>query len=201
MLDTKRHWFKSLENFIGNLFGVLPLTPNHYTYLSGIFALIGLFLMMQHNLIMAILVYFIAAGFDLVDGVVARHKDMSSKTGAYLDTVFDRYVEGIIFLGMLFLPMPTILIPGYVWVFLCLFGSIGTTYVKAAAKEKDLTTEDIKGGWLSRAERLIFIFLALFLAVVFPDLLYTTYIIILIAILANITAIQRIFSAINRNPN
>jgi phosphatidylglycerophosphate synthase len=199
MLDTKRHWFKDLEKLVGKIFGVLPLTPNQYTYLSGIFALVGLWYMIQENLIWAIGFFLIAGGLDFVDGAVARAKNMSSKVGAYLDTVFDRYVEGIIFFGMLFLALPTVWIPGYAWVYLAIFGSVVTTYIKAAAKEKDLVNQELKGGLLSRGERLILIFIALILGVMYPDYLYMTYVVAVIAILANFTAIQRFHSAVSIN--
>jgi phosphatidylglycerophosphate synthase len=199
MLDTKRHWFKDLEKIVGKIFGALPLTPNQYTYLSGIFALVGLWYMVKENLIWAIVFFLIAAGLDFVDGAVARAKNMSSKVGAYLDTVFDRYVEGIIFFGMLFLTLPTVIIPGQAWVYLAIFGSIVTTYVKAAAKEKDLVNQELKGGLLSRGERLILIFIALILGVMYSDYLYMTYVVALIAVLANFTAIQRFQSAIAIN--
>ena len=199
MLDTKRHWFKDLEKIVGKIFGSLPLTPNQYTYLSGVFALIGLFFMIQENIILAIISFLIAGGLDFVDGAVARAKNMSSKVGAYLDTVFDRYVEGIMFLGILFLPLPYFIIPGYAWVYLAIFGSIVTTYVKAAAKEKDLVNQELKGGLLSRGERLILTFIALILGIIYPDYLYTIYVIALIAVLANFTAIQRFVSAVSKN--
>ena len=199
MLDTKRHWFKDLEKIVGKIFGSLPLTPNQYTYLSGVFALIGLFFMIQENLIWAIILFLIAGGLDFVDGAVARAKNMSSKVGAYLDTIFDRYVEGIMFLGILFLPLPYFIIPGYTWVYLAIFGSVVTTYVKAAAKEKDLVNQELKGGLLSRGERLILTFIALILGIIYPDYLYMTYVIALIAVLANFTAIQRFVSAVSKN--
>lgn len=199
MLDTKRHWFKDLEKIVGSVFGVLPLTPNQYTYLSGVFALVGLWFMMKGDLIWATIFFLVAAGLDFVDGAVARKKNMSSKVGAYLDTVFDRYVEGIIFFGMLFLALPTVIIPGQAWVYLAIFGSVVTTYAKAAAKEKDLVNQELKGGLLSRGERLILIFIALILGIIYPDYLYMTYIVAIIAILANFTAIQRVHSAIAIN--
>ncbi|MFZ3058042.1 MAG: CDP-alcohol phosphatidyltransferase family protein [Minisyncoccales bacterium] len=199
MLDTKRHWFKDLEKLVGKIFGALPLTPNQYTYLSGVFALIGLWYMIQENLILAIIFFLIAGGLDFVDGAVARAKNMSSKVGAYLDTVFDRYVEGIVFFGMLFLSLPTVFIPGYAWVYLAIFGSVVTTYVKAAAKEKDLVNQELKGGLLSRGERLILIFVALILGVMYPNYLYMTYVIAIIAVSSNFTAIQRFHSAISIN--
>jgi len=199
MLDTKRHWFKDLEKIVGSIFGVLPLTPNQYTYLSGIFALVGLWFMMKENLIWTTIFFLVAAGLDFVDGAVARKKNMSSKVGAYLDTIFDRYVEGIIFFGMLFLALPTIVIPGQAWVYLAIFGSVVTTYAKAAAKEKDLVTQELKGGLLSRGERLILIFIALILGIIYPDYAYMTLIVAIIAVLANFTAIQRVHSAISIN--
>jgi len=199
MLDTKRHWFKDLEKIVGKIFGSLPLTPNQYTYLSGVFALIGLFFMIQEDITWAIMSFLIAGGLDFVDGAVARAKNMSSKVGAYLDTVFDRYVEGVMFLGILFLPLPYFIIPGYTWVYLAIFGSIVTTYVKAAAKEKDLVNQELKGGLLSRGERLILTFIALILGIIYPDYLYTIYVIALIAVLANFTAIQRFVSAVSKN--
>lgn len=199
MLDTKRHWFKDLEKVIGSIFGALPLTPNQYTYLSGVFALVGLWFMMSQDLVWATVFFLIAAGLDFVDGAVARAKNMSSKVGAYLDTVFDRYVEGIIFFGMLFLTLPDVLIPGTAWVYLAIFGSVVTTYAKAAAKEKDLVNQELKGGLLSRGERLILIFIALILGIIYPDYLYMTYVVAIIAILANFTAIQRVHSAIAIN--
>jgi len=199
MLDTKRHWFKDLEKIVGSLFGILPLTPNQYTYLSGVFALIGLWFMVGESLIWATVFFLIAAGLDFVDGAVARAKNMSSKVGGYLDTVFDRYVEGIIFFGMMFLVLPEVIIPGQAWVYLAIFGSVVTTYVKAAAKEKDLVNQELKGGLLSRGERLILIFIALVLGIIYPDYLYMTYVVAIIAVLANFTAIQRVHSAITIN--
>lgn len=201
MLDTKRHWFKDLEKIVGSVFGAFPITPNQYTYLSGVFALIGLWFMMGESLIWATVFFVIAAGLDFVDGAVARNKNMSSKVGAYLDTVFDRYVEGIIFFGMMFLVLPKVIyIPGQAWVYLAIFGSVVTTYVKAAAKEKDLVNQELKGGLLSRGERLILIFIALVLGIIYPDYTYMTYVVAIIAILANFTAIQRVHSAITINP-
>jgi phosphatidylglycerophosphate synthase len=175
------------------------LTPNQYTYLSGVFALVGLWFMFKTDLVWAIIFFLIAAGLDFVDGAVARAKNMSSKVGAYLDTVFDRYVEGIIFFGMFFLSLPVVFIPGQAWVYLAIFGSVVTTYVKAAAKEKDLVNQELKGGLLSRGERLILIFIALVLGVMYPDYLYMTYVVAIIAVLANFTAIQRFQSAIAIN--
>lgn len=200
MLDTKRSWFKGLEKVIGKMFGALPLTPNQYTLLSGLMAIIAAYFIIQQSFWWAIIFFLVAAFLDFIDGAVAREKNMSSKIGAYLDTVFDRYVEGIIIFGFLFVPLPSIfLMPGYVWIFLTMFGSLATDYVKAAAKEKDVVSQELKGGLLSRAERLLLIFIVLILAGLYPNYYYATAVLFIFAILSNFTAIQRVYSAININ--
>jgi phosphatidylglycerophosphate synthase len=200
MLDTKRSWFKDLEVIIGKLFGALPLTPNQYTLLSGVMAIVSAYFIIREMFWMAILFFLIASFLDFIDGAVARAKNMNSKVGAYLDTIFDRYVEGIILFGLLFVDLPVLfLMPGYVWIYLVMFGSVVTTYAKAAAKEKDLVNQELKGGLLSRAERLILIFITLILAGLYPDHYAAVGVLCLTAVLANFTAIQRVCSAISLN--
>lgn len=199
MLDTKRHWFKGIEKRTGRLFGSFGLSPNHYTVISGLVAVIACVFIAYGELMFGVAFFLIASLLDFIDGAVARHKKMSSKVGAYLDTIFDRYVEGFILLGIMFLPLPVIIFPGYVWVFLSLFGSVLTTYAKAAAKEKELVNQELKGGLLSRGERLILIFIALILGIIYPDYNYLVIVLMIIAILSNLTALQRINSAISGN--
>ena len=191
MLDTKRHWFKWLEKIITKTFGVLPLTPNQYTYLSGVAAVMVFWFIVNNNLILGAIFFLIAAGMDLVDGAVARAKNMVTEKGAFLDTVFDRYIEVSILMGFFFLDLPEIILPAYVWIGLAIFGSIVTTYIPAAAQQKKYMNEQLKGGIMSRAERVIFMFLALVLATIYPDYIYATYVIIALAIISNLSAIQR----------
>jgi len=131
----------------------------------------------------------LVAGFiDLVDGSVARYTGKVSMRGAYLDTIVDRYVEGIVAFGLLFASLPGFLIPAYGWVFLYFFGALMTTYAKASAKEKGLG--EIKGGLLERAERILVLFLGIVLAIFEPA--YLTYAVVLLAVLSNVSALQRI---------
>lgn len=198
MLDLKREWFKSIERFIGKTLGRLPITPNQWTLLSIVFALIGLYFTINFNFLLALISFFISGILDFIDGSVARAKNMSSNTGAYIDTIVDRYIEGIMFLGLLFISLPTIIFPSYIWIFLALFGSMLTTYTKAAAKEKELVKLELKGGLMSRGERLILIFL-IFILLIFSQQYLATIIIIIFAALSNFTALQRFFSAIKKD--
>ena len=194
MLDVYKEKFKKLERIVGKIFSFLPLTPNQYTLISIVFAFGAFYFLVKQNLILGILFFVIAGFLDFIDGAVARYKNLVSKKGAYLDTIVDRYVEGILLLGMLFLPLPKILMPSAFWIFLILFGSIMTTYAKAAAKEKALVTQELKGGLLSRGERIILLLIALILGNF--NFYWMTQLLILVAILTNFTAIQRIYSAL-----
>lgn len=198
MLDLKREWFKSIERFIGKTLGRLPVTPNQWTLLSVVFALIGLHFTINFNFLLALISFFVSGILDFIDGSVARAKNMSSSAGAYIDTIVDRYIEGIMFLGLLFVSLPTVIFPSYIWIFLALFGSMLTTYTKAAAKEKELVKQELKGGLMSRGERLILIFL-IFILLIFSQQYLATIIIIIFAILSNFTALQRFFSAIKKD--
>ena len=194
MLAERREKFKKVEIIIGQIFSKIPLSPNQYTVVSVFFALLSLYSLSRKNLLLAF-VFFIVAGFlDLVDGAVARISGRSTKKGAFLDTVFDRYVDGIILLGFLFLKLPLIILPAAVWIFLAFFGGFATTYAKAAAKEKELATEELKTALLGRAERAILIYVAMILGIFNINLVI--YPIIILAILSNITALQRIYLAL-----
>lgn len=197
MLDLFKEKFKKFKKFeekVGKFFSIFPLSPNHYTLFSLFFATFSFYFLIKKNLIFATLFFFIAFSLDFIDGAVARYKSATTKLGAYLDTICDRYVEGILFLGLLFLPLPKIFLPACFWIFLILFGSLMTTYSKAAAKEKELVFKEIKGGLLSRGERFILLILALILGIF--NFYWMTYLLIIIAILTNFTALQRIFLVI-----
>ena len=199
MLDLYKDSFKKLEKKVGEIFSFFPISPNQYTLISILFAIFSFYFLIKQNLILAIIFFLIASFLDFVDGAIARYKNISTKIGAYLDTICDRYVEGILLLGMLFLPLPKILLPAYVWIFLILFGSIMTTYAKAAAKEKELVKQELKGGLLSRAERIISLIISLILGIF--NVSWMTYLLITIALLTNFTALQRILTAIKINEN
>jgi len=196
MLDLYKNKFKKIEIIVAKFFSGFPLTPNQYTLISVIFAFISLYFLIKQNLLLALIFFLIAGFLDFIDGAVARYKNIVTKIGAYLDTIVDRYIEGFLLFGMLFLPLPKILLPSFVWIFLILFGSLLTTYAKAAAKEKALTTQELKGGLLSRGERIILLLISLILGIINPTFVWMTYLLIFIAVLTNFSAFQRIRSAL-----
>jgi len=200
MLEEKREKFKKISDWTGSIFSKLGLTPNQYTLISLLFVIISFSFLINLNLVLALIFFLLAALLDFIDGAVAKFTQRETKKGAYLDTISDRYVEGIILLGFLFLPLKGFFfLPAEVWIFLALFGSFLTTYSKAAAKEKELTQLELKNGFLGRAERIILIFLAILLGIF--NLFWTIYPIVILAVLSNLTAFQRIYLALRPGQN
>ena len=187
----RREKFTSFSVKIGIAFSKLRISPNQWTLLSIIPALVALYFLVYGEFLIAALFFILSSFMDLIDGSVARVMGKASKLGAYLDTIVDRYVEGIIIFALLFAGLPDFYIPISAWIFLYIFGSLMTAYSKSSAKEKELIIgKELKGGVLERAERLIILFIGILLAAIQP--MYLTYIIVALAVLTNISALQRI---------
>jgi len=199
MLHKRREKFKLQEKLIANTLGKFPMTPNEWTLISLIFVFAGLYFTISQDFILALMFFVVSLFLDLVDGAVARAKNMVSNKGAYIDTIVDRYVEGVMLFGLLFIPyFSTIIFPIEIWISLAIFGFMITTYSKAAAHEKQLNEEAIKKTLekkllIKRAERAIFYF-SIYLAIIFSQFYIATIILILFAILTNVTAIRKILS-------
>ncbi len=195
-LYKRRYAFQDLSIKIGIVFSRLGLSPNQWTLLSIIPVLVALHFLYYSNFLVAAALFLISAFLDLVDGSVARVTGRVTVLGAYLDTITDRYIEFIIIVGLLLARLPDIYLPVSVWILIYLFGAMMTTYAKAAAKEKDIFKREVNGGLLERAERLIILFVGILLAVF--NTIYLTYIIILLAVLTNMSALQRIWKVVRK---
>jgi CDP-diacylglycerol--glycerol-3-phosphate 3-phosphatidyltransferase len=181
--DYLRLWFKWVLDPLGGFFNSLGLTPNMMTLLGLIGNSVGAFyLAMGHMLTGAILVLLMTP-IDALDGTMARLRGESSDFGAFVDSVSDRYSELIIYGGLLyhFLSLGEPL--GGLLVFGAAAGSVLVSYVKARAEGLGY---EAKVGLLTRVERYI---------VLAPSLVFNQLYIGLgiIAVFANITAIQRIW--------
>jgi len=191
MLSDNRKKFQGIEKVIGKKCSFL--SANGWTMISIFLALVAAYLTAQNSFLLAAAFFALTALCDAIDGAVARHTKTSSIKGAYLDTIVDRYVEFFIIAGLFFASLPYFWPGATFWLFAYLFGSVMTTYAKAAAKEKGLIQQEMKHGILERAERLSFLFLGLLLGAI--DGIYLTYMVALLAVLSNVTALQRIRKA------
>ncbi|MFZ3077268.1 MAG: CDP-alcohol phosphatidyltransferase family protein [Candidatus Aenigmatarchaeota archaeon] len=200
MLYKYSEKFGGFKQKIGVFFGRFPLNPNAWTLLSIVAALSSFYFIWQENFIPAALLFAIAAFLDVIDGSVARTKNKVSVLGAYLDTITDRYVEFIIIFGLFFAAYPHFdllgisLFSSKTMLLILLFGSLMTSYSISAAHEEGVDERKLRGGILERGERMILLFLIILLSDF--SRAYALYLIAIMAVLANVTALQRIWIAI-----
>ena len=181
--DYLRLWFKWVLDPLGRLFLRLGLTPNMVTMLGLVGNTIGAYFLARGELLTGGILVAVMTPIDALDGTMARLRGEASDWGAYVDSVSDRYSELIIYGGLLyhFLNLGEPL--GGLLVFAAAAGSVLVSYVRARASSLGY---DTKVGILTRMER----YLVLAPSLVFNIPLVGLWI---IAILANITALQRIW--------
>jgi CDP-diacylglycerol--glycerol-3-phosphate 3-phosphatidyltransferase len=180
--DYLRLWFKWVLDPLGGFFNRLGLTPNMMTMLGLLGNSVGAYYLARGDMLLGGILVLVMTPIDALDGTMARLRGESSDFGAFVDSVSDRYSELIIYGGLLyhFLDVGDTL--GGILVFAAAAGSVLVSYVKARAEGLGYGA---KVGILTRVER----YLVLAPSLVFNQLYIGLGI---IAIFANITAIQRI---------
>src|SRR5690606_8902981 len=85
--------------------------------------------------------------FDMLDGQVARIGKMSSKFGAFYDSVLDRYSEMIMFLGVCYFLVAHLYFLCSIFAFCAIIGAMVVSCTRARA---DGLRIDCKGGLMPR---------------------------------------------------
>jgi len=80
--------------------GRLGLTPNNLTFIGFGIAVIAAVAAAQQAWLLAGLLVLFGGVFDLFDGALARATNKVSKLGAFYDSVFDRWGEGVVYVGI-----------------------------------------------------------------------------------------------------
>ncbi len=164
----------------------LPVTPNQVTVAGMLATFIAAALAGFGYLLAAALVLAFAGTFDILDGALARVTRKSYPYGAFLDSTTDRYSEGAIYLGIAayFLTHPSAdLTFKVLGCMAALAGSYLVSYVRARAQSLGFKCDV---GLFARPERVVATVVGLLFPVVLPFVIY------LLAILTNFTAVQRI---------
>jgi len=156
--------------------------PNHLTVLGLGVSVAAAYVFSVGRLRWAAVLLAVAGLFDFFDGAVARLAGSDSDYGAFLDSVVDRYSDVAVLLGVLVHYQHQGNMTGAVLTMAALAGTVMTSYTKARAQSIGVRC-DI--GVLERPERLI----ALIAGATFHVL---TAVMALLAVLTNITALQRI---------
>ncbi len=159
------------------------ITPNKVTVASAVVGCLAApFIYFKQYIISAILII-IGAFLDSLDGDIAREKGMSSRKGALLDAVLDRYVD-IIILSALLLSTREYFIG-----LAAILGSAIVPYVRARAEAEGLVAARTIGSRDTRN-------LVLFLGLLFQRPVLTLAV---IAVIGNVSGIHRIYVALKEN--
>jgi CDP-diacylglycerol--glycerol-3-phosphate 3-phosphatidyltransferase len=147
----------------------------------------------QHHVRTAGALILLGGIFDLFDGSVARRTGLASAFGAFYDSTLDRFSEIIVYLGLLSLYNDYRLELGDVamiyWVMLAMAGSLMISYTRARAEALGVPCTV---GLMQRPERVLLIGSA---ALFFGEMdqgIVLKIVIIALAILTNLTVLQRI---------
>jgi CDP-diacylglycerol--glycerol-3-phosphate 3-phosphatidyltransferase len=80
--------------------GRIGLTPNGLTLIGFGISIVGAALLAAQLWVVGGVVVFIGGAFDMFDGTLARATGKVSKFGAFMDSVFDRWGEAVVYLGI-----------------------------------------------------------------------------------------------------
>lgn len=81
-------------------FGKVGLTPNALTLIGFAIAILAALAAAAQIWLLAGLLVVFGGVFDLFDGALARATGKTSALGAFMDSVFDRWGEGVVYIGI-----------------------------------------------------------------------------------------------------
>ncbi len=138
----------------------------------------------QPWLLILAVVFLLASGFcDTLDGIVARTFGQTTVFGGFFDSVLDRYADAFVYAAIIIAGLCS-----QIWGLAALAGSILVSYTRARAEAAGIKMESV--GFAERAERMLI--LAVVSIIAFWWLPALNYGIILLAVISNITVIQRV---------
>ncbi len=166
----------------------IGLTPNSVSVIGFILALssavtYGVTGNQSSWLLILALILLLASGFcDTMDGIIARTYQQATVFGGFLDSLLDRYADVAVYAGIIISGLCNLY-----WGLAAIAGSVLVSYSRARAEAAGIKMESV--GLAERAERMLILAAATLIAFFWLPVL--GYGIILLAILSNLTVIQR----------
>ncbi len=184
---------KIIGNKIEYLFGYLEpflpahrIVPNILTFTGLGINLIGALLFFEGAMKAAGIVILFAGLFDILDGAVARARNLATKIGAFTDSVVDRYSDFVIFGGILAYYIKNGDLTYSIVLLFVISGAFLISYIRAKA---ELIIPKCDVGLMERPERIIVLALGCLFDMLKPALWF-------LAIFTHITAFYRIYYTI-----
>lgn len=167
----------------------IGLTPNMISGMGLVLAFLSAFTYAewQKNALYLLLatVLLLLSGFcDALDGIVARLYEKTTIFGGFLDSLLDRYADAAVYIGIIVGGLCDVL-----WGLIAVAGSLLVSYSRARAEAAGIKMESV--GLAERAERIIILLAASLIAVIWQPTTVMNIGIILLAVLSNLTVLQR----------
>lgn len=157
----------------------LRVSPDHLTFAGIVFGGLAGLAFARGRLVLAGIFLILAGVSDMLDGSLARSNGAASPFGSYIDSVADRFTEGLIFTGIAWHLRGQ---PDLFLVLAALVGSFLVSYTKARAESLGISCDV---GLMERPERLILLVAGALLDLLVPALW-------VLACLTMLTAGQRV---------
>jgi phosphatidylglycerophosphate synthase len=196
--------------------GRLGLSPNALTIIGFLIACVAAVAAGLQAWIVAGLLVVFGGVFDLFDGALARATGKVSKLGAFMDSTFDRWGEGVVYLGILWGTLDLGLTRPVILTGAAMVSAFMVSYTRAKSESLGFVpgTGMANVGLAPREVRIVILTIGLLAAGILPGfpedtsqpggLAYPLSALALeaalglIAVLATITVIQRIVATINQ---
>jgi CDP-diacylglycerol---glycerol-3-phosphate 3-phosphatidyltransferase len=173
------------------------ISPNALTIAGLVIIVLSAVAVAMNYLLAAAILMLLSGLFDILDGAVARYAKKMTKFGAVMDSTFDRFSEGILFLGLLVLYTPRADLLFAILIVLSLIFSFLISYIRARAEGIGINCEV---GFFTRTERVLIMVVALLVAAFIPDWPILVALVIL-AVFSLVTVIQRLAHVYTQTKN
>lgn len=167
----------------------IGLTPNMISGIGLVLAFLSAFTYAEWQknalyLLLATVLLMLSGFCDALDGIVARLYEKTTVFGGFLDSLLDRYADAAVYIGIIVGGLCDVL-----WGLIAVAGSLLVSYSRARAEAAGIKMESV--GLAERAERIIILLAASLIAVFWQPTTVMNISIILLAILSNLTVLQR----------
>jgi len=190
MLGSLRPKTKAFTEAVARPFAAIGFPPMLFTLIGPLLAIVAAYFIVQQQFAEATVFVLFAISIDLFDGSVARLQNKASLFGNYFETMVDKLVEIILFLGAAFLyPIAAIFALSF---------SLLNSYAKPRVALVIITDNRDWPALGEHAERMLLLLAGIFLSIFSFELFGLKILEIslwLIALIAFVGSVQRIFFA------
>jgi len=160
--DRVKHAFEPIALAMGRA----GLTPDALTLIGFAITVVGAMLVSQQLWLAGGVVVFVGGVFDMFDGTLARATGRVSKLGAFLDSVFDKAGEIVVYLGLIVGLQAAGVAQGPILAAAAMGAAAMVTYTRARSESLGFTsgTGMAAIGVMPREVRLVILSLGLILA-------------------------------------